>query len=140
MINAAILFGLSRRLGRGFVEEKLKIKNTEKVGKRLAELNFLWLFFLRAFPVIPYRFLDVACGLSPLPFGKYVLAVILGSPLKIFWLQYILAAVGQVALSSPKIIADYLFQHPRMFIFGLVYVLILVILALTLRGKYKRWL
>lgn len=84
IINACILFNLSRYLGRSFVEKSLRGKYNnldERLGKGL---SFLWLFLFRAVPLIPFRFLDLACALTRVSFRRYLVAVIFGSPLRIF--------------------------------------------------------
>ncbi len=84
VINAFILFNLSRGLGRSFVENSLQ-RQLGNLDKKLGKLNFFWLFMFRSAPLLPFRFLDISCGLTSISFKKYLLAVILGSPLRIFW-------------------------------------------------------
>lgn len=138
LVNAVILFNLSRAFGRGYVEARLGLKETAGLGRRLAGLSFFWLFILRAVPLIPYRFLDLAAGLTPLSFRRYMLAAILGSPVKIFWMQYILAAVGRAAILNPKAVADYFSGHPKLLIFSLVYVVFVIMVAMRFNPKEKK--
>jgi uncharacterized membrane protein YdjX (TVP38/TMEM64 family) len=94
LVNAVILFYLARSLGRGFMEKSLSGRY-KTLDQKLGHIGLGWLFVFRAAPLIPYRFLDIAAGLTSMRFGKYALAVVLGSPLKIFWIQYILYGVGK---------------------------------------------
>jgi len=130
--NAVILFYCARFLGRSFVENSLKggVKNLDQ---RLAKINFFWLFMFRATPLIPFRFLDLACGLTPIAFSRYMWAVIFASPLRIFWVQYILAGVGKSIFSDPAAFSGYLSQNPTVFVFSLIYILVVFLVALKLK-------
>ena len=93
IVNACVLFQFSRRLGRGFVEEKER-GLWAKLDKRIEDLRFFDLFLLRAVILIPYRFLDLAAGLTKMPFKKYLTAVVVGSLPRVFFIQFFLALVG----------------------------------------------
>jgi uncharacterized membrane protein YdjX (TVP38/TMEM64 family) len=134
LINAVILFNFSRFLGRGFVEESLKPK-FQNLDERLAKANFLWLFLLRVTPLIPFRFMDIAAGLTKMSFKRYLMVVILGSPLRIYWLQYILAAVGRNIFTSPEVIANYLILNRPAFIFTLIYLALVILVFFKLKRK-----
>lgn len=133
-INAFVLFHLSRYLGRGFVERSLTEKHN-KLDERLGALNFLWLFLFRATPLIPFRFLDLACGLTKISFRRYLAAVILGSPLRILWVQYILSGVGKSIFRDPSLLTQYLMQNRALFIFSLAYLALVVLVGLKLKFK-----
>jgi len=87
LINAAIFFRLSRKMGKDYVEKRIAVKH-QWIYRRLGEMSFGWLFLLRSVPVIPYRVLDLVFGLSKYSFRKYMLAAVLASPLRIFWMEY----------------------------------------------------
>jgi uncharacterized membrane protein YdjX (TVP38/TMEM64 family) len=126
-INAFILFHLARYLGRTYVAKSLTEKY-KTLDERLGRISFFWLFVFRAAPLIPYRFLDLAAGLTRINFPRYFTAVILGSWVKIFWIQYILFGVGESALRNPLCLADYFLNNSRLLMLSFVYV-ILVIMA-----------
>ncbi len=134
--NAFILFYLARFLGRNFVENSLKGKY-KNLDERLANLNFFWLFLFRAVPLIPFRFLDLACGLTKMSFKRYLMAVILGSPLRIFWLQFILAGVGIRILNNPYGLCKYLLENKIAFLFTSVYFLLIFLVVWKLKQKDK---
>ncbi|MDI6758200.1 MAG: VTT domain-containing protein [Candidatus Omnitrophota bacterium] len=136
-INAAILFYLSRNLGRAYVEKSLT-KKYERLDKELGGVSFFWLFILRTTPLVPYRFMDLASGLTSIRFKKYLAAVILGSPLKIFWIQYILAGVGKNALADPQQIAEYFLKNKGLMLFSFVYVLMVVMVIFKISANRKR--
>jgi len=94
LVNAIILFSLSRRLGRDFVVQKFNIKVND-VEKMKKDTSFFSSLALRSNPFIPFRLQDIAAGLSRASFKKYFWAIALASPFRIFWLQYILADVGE---------------------------------------------
>lgn len=132
IINACILFGLSRSQGRGFVEKMLG-KGAQGLDKKLAQVNLCWLFLIRGVPLVPFRFLDLAAGLSNIPLRRYILAVVFASPIRIFWVQYILAGVGEAVFSRPQAITQYLRQHSGVYILSLLY----LILAIVAAGRLK---
>lgn len=133
-INALILFHLARYLGRNFVEHHLK-KRSESLDERVGNLNFLWLFILRAVPFIPYRFLDLGIGLTKIHFRRYMIVVLLASPIKIFWIQYILAAIGKNIFTKPGLMAGYLLQNKALFILSFAYLSLVMLIILKLKHK-----
>jgi uncharacterized membrane protein YdjX (TVP38/TMEM64 family) len=136
-INAIILFNLSRYLGRGYVEKNLKGKYNN-LDQRLGGVNFFWLFLFRSAPLIPFRFLDLACGLTRISFKKYILAVILGSPLRIFWVQYVLTGVGKSIFNNPYVLTEYLMRNRSLFIFSLIYLILVILVAVKIKYREKQ--
>ncbi len=132
VINAFILFFLSRSLGRDYLESKAGGRYSW-LDKKLAGVNFLWLVIFRATPLIPFRFMDLAAGLTRITFRKYLAAVVLGTPLRTFWLQYILAGVGRNMLNNPLAITDYLLLNKNIFVFSFIYLILVIIVALKIR-------
>lgn len=133
-INAFILFYLARFLGRDFVENSLK-GSPKNLDERLAKVNFFWLFIFRATPLIPFRFLDLGVGLTNISFRMYLAAVILGSPLRIFWVQYVLAGVGRSIFNNPLAVSEYLMQNKALFLLSFVYLLLVFLVALKIKHK-----
>lgn len=133
-INAFILFYCARFLGRGFVENSLRV-NKKNLDERLAGVSFGWLFLFRSVPLIPFRFLDLAAGLTKISFKRYLLAVILGSPLRIFWLQYILAGIGKSIFTRPEALIEYLLANKALFGFSLFYIVLVILVVLKLKSK-----
>lgn len=136
MINATILFNLARILGRDFVKNTLKV-TSGNLDKRMQRFGFWGVFSLRIVPLVPFRFLDVLAGLTDIRFGEYLLAAALGSPLRIFWVQYILAAVGESVFKQPKVLTQYLLQNKFIFILSLGYFISVIILAQFLRRPVR---
>ncbi len=134
IINAVILFYCARFLGRSFVENSLKggLKNLDQ---RLEKINFFWLFMFRVTPLIPFRFLDLSFGLTRINFLRYIWVVILASPLRIFWVQYILSGVGKSIVRDPGILSGYLSQNPTVFVFSLIYIMIVFLVAFKLKTQ-----
>ncbi|MBD3246115.1 MAG: hypothetical protein GF333_03800 [Candidatus Omnitrophica bacterium] len=125
VINAWIFFRLSRALGKDYMESKLKGRG-KRLYARLEETNLRTVILLRAIPLVPYRILDLCFGLSKFPFRKYLIAVLIASPPRIFFIQFPLAAVKEF---SPEKIMDYFLTHPLVYAGYLVYVLASVIIA-----------
>ena len=135
-INAVILFHFSRFMGREFIEKKFFKEKEQRLKERLSsERGFLSLFFFRAVPLVPFRFLDLIMGLSSIDFRKYFLIVMLGSPIRIYWLQYILAAVGSSIFKNPVSLIQYLSSNKIVFFVSLIYAILVIIVAIKLRGK-----
>ncbi|MFA5270980.1 MAG: VTT domain-containing protein [Candidatus Omnitrophota bacterium] len=132
-INAFIFFNLSRLFGMAFVERVLKGK-FHKLYEKLSNISFGWIFLLRFVPLVPFRILDVSFGLSKVSFKKYIWAVLLGSPLRIFWIQFILAAIG--GFSMEKMMAYYR-ENSIMSMLTLVYFGIAVLIAVIMKRKLK---
>jgi uncharacterized membrane protein YdjX (TVP38/TMEM64 family) len=137
-INAFILFYLARYLGKTYVEKSLggKYKNLyEKLGR----ISFFWLFIFRAAPLIPYRFLDLACGLTNIRFRKYLAAVILGTPVKMFWVQHILYGVGKSVLDNPYALVEYFLNNKALLLFSLIYIILVVMVVLKINPAPSKY-
>lgn len=134
VINVFILFNLARYLGRSFVEHYLK-KKSQGLDDKLANINFFWLFVIRLVPLIPYRFLDLGAGLTRIHFRRYLLAVLLATPIRVFWVQSILAVVGKNIFNNPGLLVDYLLRNKALFIFSLIYLALVILAAFKLRHR-----
>jgi uncharacterized membrane protein YdjX (TVP38/TMEM64 family) len=133
-INAVILFSLSRYLGKAFVDVLLKSSSRRGLRRHISQGGLWTLFALRAVPLIPFRFLDLICGLTQMRMSQYLMIVVLASPVRIFWVQYILSGVGEAAFRNPGLLIDYLRANQLAFVWSLVY----LILAIALAFKLKR--
>lgn len=137
-INAFILFYISRLLGRAYVEKKLSGRY-HRLDEKLGSISLFWLLVLRAAPLIPYRFLDLVSGLTKLRFRKYLIAIIFGTPIKMFWIQYIIYSVGKSIFNDPAVLREYFLNHKILLFLGFGYI-ILIIMALVKifwRNKFK---
>lgn len=137
MINVVLLFNLARSLGSKFVEKHLKEEGKRKiVYEKLSNINFFWLCMMRFVPLVPYRFLDLGFGLTKMSFRRYLIAAIIGSPVKIFWLQYILAGVGKSILTDQNVLREYFLQNKPLCVLSFVYFILVIPVAFKLRQKY----
>ena len=136
MCNATILFRLSRRLGRDSVRRAIPVKSL--LVERDSNLGFWGVFALRAAPLLPFRFLDLSAGLTNMPFFHYIAIAALASPARIFWMQSILAALGDAALTHPLLIQQYLLENPMVLIGSLLYLLASIVAIATLRKPRHR--
>jgi uncharacterized membrane protein YdjX (TVP38/TMEM64 family) len=136
MINVVVLFHLSRKLGRGFVELKLR-GGMRRVDQAIADSSFWAIFFMRFFPIIPFRFLDLGFGLTKISLKKYFLISFLASPLRIFILQLILS-LGADILTDPGRLSQYLIEHPRLFAFCFIYVAGSFVLAFIFKKRQQK--
>jgi uncharacterized membrane protein YdjX (TVP38/TMEM64 family) len=115
------------------VEKALKGKFS-RFYEKLENINLGWIVLLRLLPFIPYRVLDVSFGLSKVSFRKYITAVILASPPRIFWIQIILASVGGF---YPEKIMKFYQDNPQFSLFIFLYLVISLIFAFALKKKLK---
>lgn len=119
-INAVILFNLSRRLGREYVESKLKGK-TNLIDETINQSSLWWIFLMRVF-VVPFRFLDLGCGLTSISLIKYLFIITVASPVRIFIFQYILS-LGKDVYMNPDSLAEHLSAHPAIMFMAFAYMI-----------------
>ncbi|MCK9615060.1 MAG: VTT domain-containing protein [Candidatus Omnitrophica bacterium] len=133
IINAFLFFNISKILGRDFVEKILKGK-FKNFYENLENISFSWIFMLRLLPLIPYRVLDAGFGLSKVSFRKYLAAVILASPPRIFWIQFIMASVGGFSFEK---IMQYYQKNSLITFLVLIYFIISIVIAFKWKNKFK---
>ncbi len=75
-IGGALCFGISRVLGRGFVERSGR---TKKLDRYVAEHGAVMVFVLRLIPLVSFDAISYAAGLTGLPFRRFLVATVLGS-------------------------------------------------------------
>lgn len=126
--NASILFLLSRKLGREFIEQRFNLKDKYR-NYSPDNAGFWTALVLRINPLVPFRFMDVGFGLTKLPFRKYFWAVVFGSPLRIFWLQFTIAGMGEVVLKDPAAMMKYLQNNKAALAVSLFYILVVIVLT-----------
>jgi len=119
MINAVILFTLSRKLGREYVAGRLK-GNMKRLDEAIAGPSFWSIFFLKFFPIIPFRFLDLGFGLTKISLKKYLLISAISTPLRIFFLQFFLS-LGVETVMNPYKLGEYLAEKPLLWLFSFLY-------------------
>ncbi len=136
MINLLVFFGMSRRLGRDFVEERLpgRLKRWDHL---LAHGGDGLIFLLRVFPVIPLRFLDLGLGLTRFPLRRYFVLAFLGTPIRIFVIQFFLA-LGVETITHPDRLQGYLEAHPTAMAGVLLYIVGSIITFWVLRRRTRR--
>jgi uncharacterized membrane protein YdjX (TVP38/TMEM64 family) len=136
IINAFVLFYFARFMGRGFIEDSTR-GALKGLDARLKGTGFFWLFMFRAAPFIPFRFLDLAAGLTGISFRKYLAAAVAGSLPRIFWLQFILAAVGKNIFTDFGALVTYLRNHPALLWVNFAYLILIVVVAVKLKRRDK---
>ncbi len=136
MFNCLVLFTLSRKLGRSFVESKLKGK-MRRVDEAIADTSFWSIFFLRFFPIIPFRFLDLGFGLTKISLRKYFVISLISSPLRIFFNLFFLS-LGTEFILNPFKLQEYLWEHPYIMYLGFGYVVSSLFIIFILKRKWKK--
>ena len=132
VINAFIFFQLSRKFGRGFVESKLqgKMKN---IDEKIATASFWWIFAMRLF-IVPFRFLDMGCGLSKISFAKYFSIVLIATPFRLFLFQYLLT-LGFETVRNPSKLAEHFLENPWVLWMNFLYLVGAATVLFFLRRK-----
>ena len=120
MFNVVLLFTLSRKLGRAYVQSKIKGR-MHQVDEAIAGTSFWRIFWLRFFPIIPLRFLDLGFGLTKISIKKYFIIALLSSPMRIYIIQYMLV-VGADSLRNPQVFLQKLMENEVLGWVSLVYI------------------
>jgi uncharacterized membrane protein YdjX (TVP38/TMEM64 family) len=76
-LGASAAFWVARRLGREAVQQFLGAR-LERLDRVSAEQGFWWLLRLRLIPVVPFNLLNVAAGLTAMPWRMFAAATAIG--------------------------------------------------------------
>jgi len=129
MVNAVIMFHLSRVLGQEYVQKRFKCK-PEKLDQMKADSSLLGVIAWRINPLVPFRLMDLGYGLTQLPFQKYFIAIVAVSFLRILWLQYILAGIGVNLFENFSSLLNYFNENPIIIQYSAIYFLIVIVVTL----------
>ena len=130
MINAGILFLVSRKLGQEYVQKKFRLKR-KQIEKTKNFSGFFGIFVLRINPLIPFRLQDLASGLSQISIAKYLAVIAAPTYFRILWLQVLLAGLGTSIFKNPEAVIDFLMAHPIALKINFLYFFIVVVLTVT---------
>ncbi len=133
LLNLVLFFQLSRRLGRPFVERQLKGK-MEMVDRIVADTGWGAIFCLRLFPIVAFRVMDLAFGLTRISFGKYFLISVLASPPRIYLIQLVWS-LGAGTVMNPVRFSEYLDGHPWLAVVLFSYLFGSVVMLKALRRR-----
>lgn len=75
---SVIPFLVARKLGRGWVERKVKEVNIDKYLEKINDNSFWIFFYLRLIPSVPYEFQNYIAGLTNISVKRFMLATLLG--------------------------------------------------------------
>lgn len=149
-LNMCTLFWFSRRLGRPFVEQRAsgKIKQIEEAASRTTVPA---IFFMKFYPIIPFRFLDLGYGLTKISFPHYAIISLIASPIRLFVIQWFLnlmimfgltAAKGDMPLLVKRYMdmVQYLVDRPLIFwsLAGYTFSAIIFFVVLLIHRKKRR--
>ena len=129
LINALIMFHLSRALGRDFVQQKMHIGNTD-LDKMSDDSSLLNVVAWRINPLIPFRLMDLGYGLSKISFRKYFFGIAVITFFRILWLQYILNGIGINFFEDIEVVMQYLINNPRIIQYSGIYFLAVILVTL----------
>ena len=135
-INVVVLFAMSRRLGRQYVEQKLKGRMA-RLDETVSHTGFWSIFFLKLTPIVPFRFLDLGFGLTSISLKKYWTISALATPLRIFYLQFLLA-LGLETVLNPDKLRAYFETNPLVMKLCFAYLVLSVVVMVVWRRKRKK--
>jgi uncharacterized membrane protein YdjX (TVP38/TMEM64 family) len=135
LVNAGIFFHISRKLGRAYVEEKFNLKR-EQLDRAERSSGTWHIFLLRTLPVIPFRILDLAYGLTSVSFRKYLIISAVAMPIRVFWVQFIAAALGSSVFNIGRALA-YFEEHLVVFKLSFLYLVFSLAAVIFLRRRLK---
>ena len=82
MLNCSLMFLLSRTVGRSrvdaLVRERLSPQWQQRLQNTGGRQGFWLLILLRLIPAVPYNLINYSFGLTPMPFGAYLLGSAIG--------------------------------------------------------------
>ncbi|MEJ2111047.1 MAG: VTT domain-containing protein, partial [Acidobacteriota bacterium] len=105
----------------------------DTTGKR----GGVWhIFLLRTVPIIPFRILDLAYGLTSVPLRKYLAVSAIAMPVRIFWIQFVVAALGGAVFDITRAMA-YFEQNRAALWLSFLYLMVSIIIVVCLRRKLK---
>lgn len=82
VLNCSLMFWMARHIGRKQIEALIRSRLSQSWQQRLSRLGgrdgFLFLIILRLIPAVPYNLINYAFGLTPMPYGTYILASAIG--------------------------------------------------------------
>lgn len=76
--SAAVTFFVARYFGRTFIMKSTS-ESLQKYDSKLTDNGFDTVLFLRLVPVFPFDFVNLAAGISGIPFRQYIAATIIGT-------------------------------------------------------------
>jgi uncharacterized membrane protein YdjX (TVP38/TMEM64 family) len=131
LVNAAIFFHISRRMGRAYVEEKFHIRKgrLDRAGRSMG----VWhIFILRN--ILPFKIADLAYGLTSCSFRKYLIVSAIALPARIFIVQLLCAALGMSALNPAKV-EIFILENWHLFVFSFFYLIIAFLVVMLFRKE-----
>jgi len=136
LLNLCIMFQLSRKLGRDYVEQKFRVKSRD-IDKASKGMGFIGVLAIRLNPMIPFRIMDLAYGVTQISLKKYLSISLLASPFRIFWLQFILFSMSHVILKERESILEiipemmeFFTANPMILNYSWFYFLVVILLSL----------
>jgi uncharacterized membrane protein YdjX (TVP38/TMEM64 family) len=134
MLNLVVMFHLSRRLGRDYVQSKFNIKPADL--DKVKEKGSIWgILALRINMLFSYRVLDLAYGLTQVEFKKYFWTSFFAAPLRIFVVQAVLSAIDLSKLKDPsgmfQYFTDFLLSRQDILILCMSYVVIVMVISIV---------
>jgi uncharacterized membrane protein YdjX (TVP38/TMEM64 family) len=123
-VTSVLPFLVAKKYGREKIQAKLATSKYAKLATKADKNNFLFVFYLRLIPVMPYEVQNYVAGLTNISIPKFMLATMLG----ILPITFALNLLGDslTDIASPK------------FLLAVAVMLVSIILPLGIRYLHKK--
>ncbi|MEW5895321.1 MAG: VTT domain-containing protein [Candidatus Omnitrophota bacterium] len=109
-LNMVVLFWFSRRLGRPFIEQHARGK-IKQLKEAASDTSGLVIFFMKFYPVVPFRFLDLGYGLTGISFAKYAIISLIASPVRLYVIQFFLDLMIRFGLALSGDVSSFMQKY-----------------------------
>ena len=148
-LNMVALFWFSRRFGQPFIEQHARgrIREFKDIASHTSAPV---IFFMKFYPIISFRFLDLGYGLTNISFTKYAIISLIASPLRLYVIQFFLDLMIRFGLALNKGMEGflehyvdllyYLAGNPRLFLALSAYTFssLIFFAVLVIRMRFKK--
>lgn len=101
MLNMCTMFWFSRRMGRPFVKQRMKGR-LHNMDEQMSHTSTPAIFFMKFYPIIPFRFLDLTYGLTKISFSRYALITLIAAPIRLYVIQYFMDVLIRFGITAVK--------------------------------------
>ncbi len=120
MLNMVTMFWFSRKMGRAFIEQKMHGR-MQQIDEAVSNTRTATIFFMKFYPYVSFRVLDLGYGLSSISFRKYAIISLVAAPIRVYMVQYFLSLGLGTALNFVAL-QEYLRDRPVVMWANMIYI------------------
>jgi len=120
MLNMVTMFWFSRKMGRAFIEQKMHGR-MQQIDEAISNTRTATIFFMKFYPYVSFRVLDLGYGLSSISFRKYAVISLIAAPIRVYMVQYFLSLGLGTALNFVAL-QEYLRGRPVVMWANMIYI------------------